>query len=68
MELQSALAPFYARFLIRADDVRQVKRDKVRLLRAVMTVDNHQALLRELIVSSGDHIPQPCSHSCGSLN
>ncbi|KAI0926282.1 hypothetical protein AcW1_008493 [Taiwanofungus camphoratus] len=47
--LSSALAPFYARFLIRADDVRQVKRDKVRLLRAVMTVDNHQALLRELI-------------------
>ncbi len=50
-EIQHLLVPSYLFFIVRADDIRQVKRDKMRLLRAVTTADNYQALLREFIVS-----------------
>ncbi|CCM06428.1 uncharacterized protein FIBRA_08689 [Fibroporia radiculosa] len=52
--LSQALAPHYARFLVRTDDVRQTKKDKIRLLRAVITPDTHQALLREFIAYADD--------------
>ena len=38
---------------MRADDTSPVKKDKIRLLRAVIKSDNYQALLREFIVSFG---------------
>ncbi|OCH90335.1 hypothetical protein OBBRIDRAFT_793423 [Obba rivulosa] len=52
--LSQALSPFYTRFLVRASDIRQVKKDKVRLLRAVISVDNYQALLREFVTYAED--------------
>jgi len=39
---------------VRADDVRQTKRDKIRLLRSVLTLDNFQVLLREFITYADD--------------
>ncbi|KAF8871773.1 armadillo-type protein [Infundibulicybe gibba] len=45
---------FYPRYLLRSDDVRQVKRDKINLLLSVITFDTHQAILRELIDYSED--------------
>lgn len=45
-------APYYARFLVRTDDLTQVKKDKIRLLLHVLTVDNWNAILREFIVST----------------
>ncbi|KAJ3556780.1 hypothetical protein NM688_g1828 [Phlebia brevispora] len=41
------LGSSYPYFFVRTDDIRQVKKDKMRLLRAVITSENHQALLRE---------------------
>ncbi|PSS05498.1 hypothetical protein PHLCEN_2v3780 [Hermanssonia centrifuga] len=52
--LSHLLVPSYLFFIVRADDIRQVKRDKMRLLRAVTTADNYQALLREFIHYSED--------------
>ncbi|OSX59030.1 hypothetical protein POSPLADRAFT_1151272 [Postia placenta MAD-698-R-SB12] len=52
--IQQALSPFYNRLLVRADDVRQVKKDKVRLLCAVISTDNYQPLLREFITYADD--------------
>ncbi|KAL6307582.1 adaptin N terminal region-domain-containing protein [Sparassis latifolia] len=52
--LPHVLAPYYCRFLVRAQDVREVKRDKVRLLRAVLSMENYQSLLREFIVYTDD--------------
>ncbi|KAH9943703.1 adaptin N terminal region-domain-containing protein [Amylocystis lapponica] len=52
--LSHELAVNYVRFLVRADDVRQVKMDKIQLLRAIITVDNYQALLREFISYADD--------------
>ena len=48
---QEVLAKSYTQLLVRADDHQQVKKDKVRLLRAVVNVDNYPSLLREFIVS-----------------
>lgn len=48
---QDLFAPYYTRFLIRSDDLTPVKKDKIRLLLSVLTVDNYAAILRELIVS-----------------
>lgn len=50
-ELQQLLVPFYTYFLVRTDDTRQVKKDKMRLLRTILNQETHQALLREFIVS-----------------
>jgi AP-3 complex subunit beta len=47
---QSLFSPFYSRFLVCTDDIQQVKRDKVRLLLNILTIDNYQAILREFIV------------------
>ncbi|GLB40583.1 putative non-SMC mitotic condensation complex subunit 1 [Lyophyllum shimeji] len=47
-------APFYLRFLVRTDDLRQVKRDKIRLLLNIITVENYSAILRELIDYADD--------------
>ncbi|TFY58457.1 hypothetical protein EVJ58_g6407 [Rhodofomes roseus] len=49
-----AIAPHYARCLIRADDVRQTKVAKVRLLRALITPETHPALLREFTAYAED--------------
>ncbi|KAI0714423.1 adaptin N terminal region-domain-containing protein [Cerioporus squamosus] len=53
-ELSEVLAKSYTRFLVRADDPQQVKKDKVRLLRAVVSVDNYPSLLREFICYADD--------------
>jgi len=47
---QNLFAPFYTRFLVRTDDMRQVKQDKIKLLLNVITIDTYPAILRELIV------------------
>ncbi|KAG6900585.1 hypothetical protein C0993_008303 [Termitomyces sp. T159_Od127] len=43
-------SPFFARFLVRSDDLLQVKREKIKLLLTILTVDNHPTILRELVV------------------
>ncbi|KAH9930143.1 adaptin N terminal region-domain-containing protein [Fomitopsis serialis] len=52
--LSHAIAPHYARCLVRADDVRQTKVAKVRLLRALITPETHPALLREFTAYAED--------------
>ncbi|KAI0730068.1 adaptin N terminal region-domain-containing protein [Fomitopsis betulina] len=52
--LSHAIAPHYARCLIRTDDVRQTKIAKVRLLRALITPETHPALLREFTTYAED--------------
>ncbi|KAI0749854.1 adaptin N terminal region-domain-containing protein [Daedaleopsis nitida] len=52
--LSKVLAQSYTRFLVRADDSQQVKKDKVRLLRAIVTPDNYPSLLREFICYADD--------------
>ncbi|KIM40525.1 hypothetical protein M413DRAFT_72858 [Hebeloma cylindrosporum] len=47
-------APYYTRFLARADDLTQVKKDKIRLLLRVLTSDSYAAILRELIYYADD--------------
>ncbi|KAJ3481196.1 hypothetical protein NLI96_g7828 [Meripilus lineatus] len=47
--LSTLLAPHYTSFLVRADDPRPIKKDKMQLLRVVISADNYQALLREFI-------------------
>ncbi|KAI0090180.1 adaptin N terminal region-domain-containing protein [Irpex rosettiformis] len=48
------LVPSYTYFLVRADDTSQVKKDKMRLLRAVIKPENYHALLGEFIQYSED--------------
>ncbi|KAG6901132.1 hypothetical protein C0995_016713 [Termitomyces sp. Mi166 len=43
-------APFFARFLVRTDDLRQVKQEKIKLLLTILTADNYSVILRELVV------------------
>ena len=52
---QPLLAPHYTSFLVRADDPRPIKKDKMQLLRVVISIDNHQVLLREFTVSQLYH-------------
>ncbi|KII84456.1 hypothetical protein PLICRDRAFT_168063 [Plicaturopsis crispa FD-325 SS-3] len=47
-------SPHYTRFLVLSDDLRQTKQDKIRILLKVMTLDNHQAILREFIDYADD--------------
>ncbi|KAG5646111.1 hypothetical protein DXG03_004350 [Asterophora parasitica] len=47
-------APFYPRFLLRTDDLRQVKQDKIKLLLNIINVDNYSAILREFIDYADD--------------
>lgn len=51
MPLQELFSPYYSRFLLRTDDTREVKRDKIRLLLRILTPENYGAILREFIVS-----------------
>lgn len=48
---QHLFAPYYTRFLVRSDDLTQVKKDKIRLLLNVLNTDNYAAIMREFIVS-----------------
>ncbi|KAH9846240.1 adaptin N terminal region-domain-containing protein [Lenzites betulinus] len=52
--LADVLAKSYTQFMVRADDPRQVKKDKVHLLRAVTNAENHPSLLREFICYADD--------------
>ena len=47
---QHLFSPYYTRFLVRSDDLPQVKKDKIKLLLNVLTVDNYQGISREFIV------------------
>ncbi|KAF9446612.1 hypothetical protein P691DRAFT_761494 [Macrolepiota fuliginosa MF-IS2] len=47
-------SPYYSRFLSRTDDTREVKRDKIRLLLRILTLENYGAILREFIDYSDD--------------
>jgi AP-3 complex subunit beta len=47
---QELFSPYYYHFLLRADDPREVKRDKIRLLLKILNSDNYGAILREFIV------------------
>ncbi|KAI0636195.1 adaptin N terminal region-domain-containing protein [Trametes polyzona] len=47
--LSDVLAKSYTQLLVRADDPRQVKKDKVQLLRSVTNAENYPSLLREFI-------------------
>lgn len=49
---QRLFAPYHTRFLVRIDDLRQVKLDKISILLNIMTPDNLQPILREFIVRS----------------
>ncbi|KAF8150686.1 adaptin N terminal region-domain-containing protein [Crassisporium funariophilum] len=50
----SLFSPFYARFLVRSDDLIQVKKDKINLLLNVLTVDNYAAIMREFMDYADD--------------
>ncbi|CAL1715981.1 unnamed protein product [Somion occarium] len=50
----SLFTPHYTSFLVRTDDIRQVKKDKMQLLRLLISAENHQALLREFIYYADD--------------
>ncbi|TBU27074.1 adaptin N terminal region-domain-containing protein [Dichomitus squalens] len=52
--LTDILAKSYIAFLVRADDPQRVKKDKVRLLRAVVNPENYPSLLREFICYADD--------------
>lgn len=57
---QALFYPHYARFLIRTSDILQIKRDKLRILLCLITIENYQSLLREFVVCISDrhyHIP-----------
>ncbi|KAF8169768.1 adaptin N terminal region-domain-containing protein [Pholiota molesta] len=60
-------APFYARFLVRTDDLTQVKKDKIRLLLHVLTVDNWNAIMREFIEYADDTDDSVVSESIRAL-
>ncbi|KAF9000675.1 adaptin N terminal region-domain-containing protein [Cyathus striatus] len=47
-------APYYSRLLLRADDLRPVKKDKIRLLLTILSPENYSAILRELIDYTDD--------------
>ncbi|CAK5268769.1 unnamed protein product [Mycena citricolor] len=47
-------APFYLQFLLRTDDLRSTKQDKIKLLLLLSNHDAHQAILRELIDCADD--------------
>lgn len=55
---QDLFSPYYSRFLLRTDDIREVKRDKIQLLLKILTPENYGAILREFIVrlSSKDQL------------
>ncbi|KAJ7931408.1 adaptin N terminal region-domain-containing protein [Mycena leptocephala] len=46
--------PFYLQFLLRTDDLRQVKQDKIKVLLLLANFDTHQAILREFIDYADD--------------
>ncbi|KAJ7475683.1 adaptin N terminal region-domain-containing protein [Mycena latifolia] len=45
---------FYPQFLLRTDDLRQVKQDKIKVLLRLANLDTHQAILREFIDYADD--------------
>ncbi|KAJ7494593.1 adaptin N terminal region-domain-containing protein, partial [Mycena galericulata] len=46
--------PFYPQFLLRTDNLRQVKQDKIKILILLANPDTHQAILREFIDYADD--------------
>ncbi|KAK7033043.1 AP complex subunit beta [Favolaschia claudopus] len=50
----SLFSPFYHQFLIRTDDFRQVKQDKIKVLLLLANFETHQAILREFIDCADD--------------
>jgi AP-3 complex subunit beta len=56
VDSQDLFAPSYTRFLVRTDDASAVKSMKIQLLLRFMNSENHQALLREFIVSGPSSI------------
>ncbi|EIW84132.1 hypothetical protein CONPUDRAFT_99952 [Coniophora puteana RWD-64-598 SS2] len=44
----------YMRFFLRSEDAREVKKSKIQLLMGITTLDNYQAILRELIDAAED--------------
>ncbi|KAJ7773104.1 adaptin N terminal region-domain-containing protein [Mycena metata] len=47
-------SPFYPQFLLRTDDLRHVKQDKIKVLLVLANFDTHQAILREFIDCADD--------------
>ena len=47
---QTSLSLHYTKFFIRSNDLRVIKLGKLRILRSILNVDNHQILLNEFIV------------------
>ncbi|KAJ7722558.1 adaptin N terminal region-domain-containing protein [Mycena maculata] len=47
-------SPFYSQFLLRTDNLRQVKQDKIRVLVLLANSDTHQPILREFIDYADD--------------
>ncbi|KAH8100165.1 adaptin N terminal region-domain-containing protein [Cristinia sonorae] len=52
--LAPLLVPHHAAFFVRTDDIQQIKRDKMQLLRTVISAENYQVLLREFIHYADD--------------
>ncbi|KAH9902562.1 adaptin N terminal region-domain-containing protein [Cubamyces lactineus] len=52
--VSDVLAKSYTYLLVRADDSRQVKKNKIRLLRSVVNAENYPSLLREFICYADD--------------
>lgn len=50
MSIQDMFSPYYSRFLLRTNDARETKRNKIQLLLQVLNSENYGAILREFIV------------------
>ncbi|KAH7912022.1 adaptin N terminal region-domain-containing protein [Hygrophoropsis aurantiaca] len=60
-------SPHYLRLIARTDDAQQVKRDKIRLLLNICTLENYQAILREFVEYAEDVDDQVVADSIGAI-
>ncbi|KAJ6494718.1 adaptin N terminal region-domain-containing protein [Mycena vitilis] len=60
-------SPFYPQFLLRTDDLRQVKEDKIKALLLLANFDTHQAILREFIDYADDPDDQVVSDAIRAI-
>ncbi|KAJ7104301.1 adaptin N terminal region-domain-containing protein [Mycena belliarum] len=58
---------FYPQFLVRTDDLRQVKQDKIKLLLRLANFDTHQAILREFIDYADDSDDEVVSDAISAI-
>ncbi|KAI5121230.1 hypothetical protein M0805_007237 [Coniferiporia weirii] len=66
-EAPQLFVPYYTRFLIRTTDIREVKRDKLRILLRLLSSENYQVLLSEFVVYAEDPDAQIVSEAIQAI-